>query len=408
MYSAHYGAFKSGVAIICLFAVALSICFVFSCAKKTEEIRVGEFGSLTGTTATFGISTKNAIDLAIEEANAAGGIEGKLIKVIVEDDQSKPEEAATAVRKLIEQDRVVAVLGEVSSSRSLAGAPICQNAKIPMITPSSTNPKVTQVGDYIFRVCFTDPFQGMVAARFGHDSLEARDAAILRDIRNDYSVGLADFFIQTFTSQGGRIVSDESYSEGDIDFKAQLTAIKAKSPHVIFVPGYYTEVGLIARQARELGIDVPLLGGDGWVSDRLIEIGGEALNGCYFVNPYWEHDPDPAVQNFVTSYRERFGGNPDGMAALAYDAGRFLVAGLKKLASEEPEAFAAILGLPRPETKELRKEAIAKLRDIFASTEDFPGITGSITIDENRNAVKPAIFLTIEDRQYKFVGKVLP
>jgi branched-chain amino acid transport system substrate-binding protein len=394
--------------LTCLVIVALLACVIFSCAKKTDEIRVGEFGSLTGTTATFGISTKNGIDLAIDEANAAGGIDGKLIKIIVEDDQSKPEEAATAVRKLVEQDRVIAVLGEVSSSRSLAGAPICQNAKIPMITPSSTNPKVTQVGDYIFRVCFTDPFQGMVAAVFAYDSLEARDAAILRDIRNDYSVGLADFFIETFTSKGGRIVTDESYSEGDIDFKAQLTAIKAKSPHVIFVPGYYTEVGLIARQARELGIDLPLLGGDGWVSDRLIEIGGEALNGCYFVNPYWERDPDPAVQNFVTSYKERFGASPDGMAALAYDAGRFLVAGLKKLAAEEPELFPSVVGPPRAETKELREEALAKLRDIFASTVDFPGITGNITIDENRNAVKPAIFLTIEDREYKFVGKVLP
>ncbi len=408
MYSGRREALKKGLFLTCLVAVALLAFGAFSCAKKTEEIRVGEFGSLTGTTATFGISTKNAIDLAIDEANAAGGIDGKMIKVIVEDDQSKPEEAATAVRKLVEQDRVIAVLGEVSSSRSLAGAPICQNAKVPMITPSSTNPKVTQVGEYIFRVCFTDPFQGMVAAVFAYDSLGARDAAILRDIRNDYSVGLADFFIETFTSRGGRIVADESYSEGDIDFKAQLTAIKAKSPHVIFVPGYYTEVGLIARQARELGIERPLLGGDGWVSDRLIEIGGEALNNCYFVNPYWEKDPDPAVQSFVKSYKERFGANPDGMAALAYDAGRFLVAGLKKLAADEPEAFASIVGLPSAETKELRAEALAKLRDIFATTKDFPGITGSITIDENRNAVKPAIFLTIEDRQYKFVGKVLP
>jgi branched-chain amino acid transport system substrate-binding protein len=408
MFCGRQDAFRRAIVVACAAAVALSTCFIFSCGKKTEDIRVGEFGSLTGTTATFGISTKNAIDLAIDEANSEGGIEGKLIKVIVEDDQSKPEEAATAVRKLIEQDRVIAVLGEVSSSRSLAGAPICQNAKVPMITPSSTNPKVTEVGDYIFRVCFTDPFQGMVAARFGYDSLDAREAAILRDIRNDYSVGLADFFIETFTSMGGAIVADESYSEGDIDFKAQLTAIKAKSPDLIFVPGYYTEVGLIARQARELGIDLPLLGGDGWVSDRLIDIGGEALNGCYFVNPYWEHDPDPAVQSFVKAYKERFGGNPDGMAALAYDAGRFLVAGLKKLAAEDPEAFTAIVGVPSAETKELRRQALAKLRDIFASTKDFPGITGSITIDANRNAVKPAIFLTIKDRRYEFVGKVLP
>ncbi len=369
---------------------------------------MGEFGSLTGTTATFGISTKNAIDLAIEEANAAGGIAGKPIKIIVEDDQGRPEEAATAVRKLVEQDRVIAVLGEVASSRSLAGAPICQNAGVPMITPSSTNPKVTQVGDFIFRVCFIDPFQGMVAAKFSVDTLKATNAAVLRDIKNDYSVGLADFFTNTFTQLGGKIVADESYSEGDIDFKAQLTAIKAKSPDVIFVPGYYTEVGLIARQARELGITLPLVGGDGWVSDRLIEIGGEALEGCYFVNPYWEGSTDPAVQSFVATYKERFGGSPDGMAALAYDAGRFLVAGLKTLASEDPDAFSTLVGTPTAETEAARKAALGKLRDIFAGTQNFPGVTGSITIDEFRNAVKPAFFLTIENGQYKFVGEVLP
>jgi branched-chain amino acid transport system substrate-binding protein len=395
------------VTMVILSAVLLA-CAMFSCGKNEDEIRVGEFGSLTGTTATFGISTKNAIDLAIEETNAAGGIEGKTIRVIVEDDQGRPEEAATAVRKLVEQDRVIAVLGEVASSRSLAGAPICQNAGVPMITPSSTNPKVTEVGDFIFRVCFIDPFQGMVAARFSVDTLKAKTAAILRDIKNDYSVGLADFFTNTFIQLGGRVVADESYSEGDIDFKAQLTAIKAKSPDVIFVPGYYTEVGLIARQARELGMALPLVGGDGWVSERLIEIGGEALEGCYFVNPYWEGSPDPVVQSFVAAYKKRFGGSPDGMAALAYDAGKFLVAGLKELASQDPEGFATLVGTPNASTKATRKEALRKLRDIFASAKDFPGVTGSITMNEFRNAVKPAFFLTIEDGQYKFVGKVLP
>ncbi|MCX5800123.1 MAG: ABC transporter substrate-binding protein [Candidatus Eisenbacteria bacterium] len=393
---------------VCLFVAILTICSFLSCAKKTEEIRIGEFGSLTGTTATFGISTKNGIDLAVEEINAAGGVQGKLLKVIVEDDQGRPEEAATAVRKLVEQDRVMAVLGEVASSRSLAGAPICQNAGVPMITPSSTNPKVTQVGDFIFRVCFIDPFQGMVAAIFASDSLGAKKAAILRDIKNDYSVGLAEFFATTLVSRGGKIVADESYSEGDIDFKAQLTAIRAKSPDVIFVPGYYTEVGLIARQARELGITVPLLGGDGWVSDRLIEIGGSALNGCYFTNHYWDGDPDPAVQSFVSTYKKRLGGNPDALAALAYDAAKLLVASIEKLASEDPGAFKTLVGVPDAKTGKLRKEALAKLRDILAATRDFPAVTGSINIDENRNAVKPAIFLTIENGKYKYVGKVLP
>jgi branched-chain amino acid transport system substrate-binding protein len=393
---------------VCLFGAVLFACSFFSCAKKTEEIRIGEFGSLTGTTATFGISTKNGIDLAVDEINSAGGIEGKLLKVTVEDDQGRPEEANTAVKKLIEQDRVIAVLGEVASSRSLAGAPNCQNSGIPMITPSSTNPKVTQVGDFIFRVCFTDDFQGKVAAVFAYDSLGVKKAAILRDIKNDYSVGLAHFFDNTFVSRGGRIVADESYSEGDVDFKAQLTAIKAKSPEVIFVPGYYTEVGLIARQARELGIAAPLLGGDGWVSDRLIEIGGQALNGCYFTNHYWDGDPDPAVQSFVSTYKKRFGCNPDALAALGYDAAKFLTAGLKKLASEDITAFKTLVGVPGAATEKSRKESLMRLRGILATTRDFPGITGNISIDEDRNAVKPAIFLKIENGQYKFVSKVLP
>jgi len=399
---------KGRLILAYLVTVILALSVFFSCAKKSEEIRIGEFGSLTGTTATFGISTKNGIDLAIGEVNSGGGIQGKPLKVIVEDDQGKPEEAATAVRKLVEQDKVITVLGEVASSRTLAGAPICQNAGVPLITPSSTNPKVTQVGDFIFRVCFIDPFQGMAGAVFAYDSIGARKAAILRDIKNDYSVGLADFFTTMFVSRGGKIVADESYSEGDIDFKAQLTAMKAKLPDVIFVPGYYTEVGLIARQARELGITVPLLGGDGWVSDRLIEIGGSALNGCYFTNHYWEGDPDPRVQNFVSEYKKRFNGNPDALAALGYDAANLLVASLKKLASQDPASFRTLIGVPSSKTEDFRKEALVKLRDILASTRDFPGVTGNINIDENRNAVKPAIFLKIENGQYKYVGKVLP
>jgi len=394
------------VSLILILAVSASL--VVSCGKKTNEIRIGEFGSLTGTTATFGISTKNAIDLAIEEVNSAGGIGGVTLRVIVEDDQGRPEEANTAVKKLVEQDRVVAVLGEVASSRTLAGAPNCQNAGVPMITPSSTNPKVTEVGDFIFRVCFIDPFQGSVAARFSVDTLKAKTAGILRDIKNDYSVGLASYFDSTFTSMGGRIVTDESYSEGDIDFKAQLTAIKAKSPDVIFVPGYYTEVGLIARQARELGYNKPLVGGDGWVSDRLLDIGGEALQGCYFVNHFWQGSEDPAVQKFIATYKEKFGGSPDALAALGYDAANFLVAAMKQLAADDPDGFRTLVGTPTSATEKPRKEALRKLRDILAATKDFPGITGSIGMDEHRNAVKPAFFLTIDKGEYKVVGAVLP
>ena len=202
-----------------------------------------------------------------------------MLELITIDDQGKPEEAATAITKLVTQDKVVAVLGEVASSRSFAMAPIAQQYKTPMISPSSTNPKVTQQGDYIFRVCFIDPYQGEVMAKFALNDLNYKNVAVLRDIKNDYSVGLADYFIQAFNKHGGKVLLDQSYSAGDIDFKSQLTAIRQSNPEAIFVPGYYTEVGLIARQARELGINVPLLGGDGWNSTKLMEIGGSAIQG---------------------------------------------------------------------------------------------------------------------------------
>ncbi|MEQ1877672.1 MAG: ABC transporter substrate-binding protein, partial [Bdellovibrionia bacterium] len=293
--------------------VACALMFVAACTKKSDvaapagggeqaktasatELLIGEVLSMTGSQATFGTSTHMGVDLAIIETNGTGGVKGKQLKVLTVDNQGKPDEAATAVTKLITQNQVIAILGEVASSRSLAMAPIAQNYKTPMVTPSSTNPEVTAKGDYIFRVCFIDPFQGTVMAKFAKDNLKLKNIAILRDVKSDYSVGLADYFIKTFTADGGKVAVDQSYSEGDVDFKAQLTAIKAKKPDGIFVPGYYTEVGLIARQARELGIKVPLLGGDGWDSPKLYEIGGSALEGTYFSNHYSSEDKSPHVQ----------------------------------------------------------------------------------------------------------------
>ncbi len=351
-----------------------------------DEIVIGEFGSLTGTQATFGISTRNGIDLAIEQVNAAGGVLGKRVRVIVEDDQGLPSEAQTAVTKLITRDRVVAVLGEVASSNTLAAAPVAQANRIPLITPSSTNPRVTDIGDYIFRVCFIDPFQGLVMAKFTAESLGLRRVAILRDIRNDYSVGLADVFAESFAAMGGEIVADLSYSKDDTDFSAQLTAIVPSRPEAIFVPGYYTEVGLIARQARQLGLNVPLLGGDGWDSPRLTEIGGDALNGSYFSNHYTADDPNPAIQTFVTEYRARFNQTPDGLAALGYDAANILFDAMRRANSTEPEA----------------------VRDALAATVDFAGVTGVITIDENRNAAKPAVILRVTDGAYEYVETITP
>ena len=280
------------LAAACLAAVLAT---TLSCGSKgsQKEILIGEYGSLTGGIATFGISTKNGSELAFEDINKKGGILGQKIKLLVEDDQSKPEEAGTVVNKLIHQDHVVAMLGHVASSHSLAAAPICQAEKIPMISPSSTNPRVTQVGNYIFRVCFLDTFQGAVMAKFAYDTLKVKKVAILVDVRSDYSVGLQTFFGQAFKKLGGTIVTEQSYSQGDSDFRAQLTAIKGSNPEAIYVPGYYTEVGTIVHQARELGITVPFLGSDGWDSPKLWEIGGTALNGCYFSNHYATDDPEP-------------------------------------------------------------------------------------------------------------------
>ena len=296
----------------------------------SEEILVGEFSSLTGGTATFGQSTHNGITLAFDEINAAGGVLGKKLKVLVEDDQSKPEEAATAVQKLISQNRVVAVLGEVASSRTLAAAPIAQSNKVPLISPSSTNPKVTEVGDYIFRVCFIDPFQGAVMAKFAANTLKLKKVAILYDVRNDYSVGLRNFFSETFKGLGGEVIGEQVFSEGDSDFRAQLTQLKSLKPEAIYVPGYYTEAGTISRQARELGITVPLMGGDGWDSPKLTEIGGKAIEGSYLSNHYSVDDPSPAIQKFVGDYKARFGATPDALAALGYDAAKVLADAFKR------------------------------------------------------------------------------
>jgi len=365
-----------------LFALSLG-----ACAKADKNtLVIGEYGSLTGGTATFGQSTHNGILLATEEVNGQGGLLGKKITILTEDDQSKPEEAKTAALKLIKQDRIIALLGEVASSRSLAAAPEAQRAKIPMISPASTNPKVTEVGDYIFRACFVDTFQGSSMAKFAYNNLKLRNVAILKDIKNDYSVGLADFFEKTFKELGGNIVAVESYSEGDIEFRAQLTALKAKNPDGIYVPGYYTEVGLIARQARELGLNVPLLGGDGWDSPKTIEIGGNAVNGSYFTNHYAEDDPNPTIQNFIQKYKKKYGIVPDAMAVLGYDAANILFDSIKRANSADP----------------------TQIRNAIAQTKDFPAVSGSITMDAQRNAQKKIVVMKIENGKIKFTESINP
>lgn len=360
---------------------------LMSCTKKqSDEILIGEFGSLTGTEATFGLSTNMGIRLAFDEINAAGGIKGKKIKLITLDDQGKAEEAAQAVTRLITQDKVVAILGEVASSRSLAAAPIAQQNKIPMITPSSTNPKVTEVGDYIFRVCFIDPFQGTVMAKFSFENLKLKKVAVLRDVKSDYSMGLADYYISTFKQLGGEIVTDVSYSGGDNNFKAQLTKIKATNPDGIFVPGYYTEVGLIAKQARELGLKIPLMGGDGWDSPELSKIGGSAIDGNFFSNHYTTESQEPHVVEFINKYKAKYNETPDGLAAAGYDAARVLAEAMTKANEITPSA----------------------IRDQLAKTTDFLGVTGKITIDASRNAVKSAVVVKVDGKNNRYVTTITP
>ena len=351
-----------------------------------DEIVIGEYASLTGGSASFGQSSHKGTALAIDEINAAGGVLGKKLKLVTEDDQSQAGQPATIARKLIAQDKAVAVLGEVASSKSLEAAPICQQNKIPMISPASTNPKVTEVGDYIFRVCFIDPFQGTVMSKFAQ-SKGWKNIAVLTDVKQDYSVGLAEFFIKDFKASGGQIVKEQKYSTGDKDFKPQLTSIKAAKPDAIFVPGYYAEVSLIAKQARLLGIKAPLLGGDGWVGDSLLKVAGNSLDGSFFSCHFSSDDKSPVVQGFVEKFKAKHNGEtPDDMAALGYDSAMILADAIKRAGTTEPE----------------------KLRAAIAETKDHQGITGKITLDAQRNANKPAVILTIGNGGFQFVETVAP
>src|ERR1051325_3467171 len=340
-----------------------------------DKVRIGVFMSTTGTTANFGISSVNGIKMAADEVNKAGGINGKQVELLVQDDRSDASEAATIVTKFVQQDQVNAIIGEVASSRSIAAAPIAQAGHVPMLTPSSTNPEVTKKGDYIFRSCFIDPVQGAAIAQFAAKSLGAKTAAIMVDRKNDYSTGLEKVINETFTRMGGKIVADQSYQEGDQDFNAQLTSLKGANPEVIFVPGYYNDVGLIAKQARDKGITVPLIGGDGWDSEQLYKIGGTALNGSYFTNHYSPYDTDPRGVKFFDDYKKRYNSTPDALAATAYDAANIMFDAIKRSKS-----------LSGPD-----------IRDALAATKAFPGVTGTVTFNEQRDAVKPIVMIEIKD-----------
>jgi branched-chain amino acid transport system substrate-binding protein len=373
-----------------LLAITLScLMWASGCGQggADNSIKVGEYASLHGSEAAFGQSSHKGTMLAIEQVNAAGGVLGKKINLIYEDNQSKPGESATIVKKLITRDHVVAVLGEVASGRSMEAAPICQQSKIPMISPSSTNPKVTETGDYIFRVCYTDPFQGKLLAEFALKTLKAKKIALLSDVAAPYSVGLAQYFREPYLAGGGQIVIEQKYSSHDKDFKAQLTAIKAENPEAIFVPGYYTEAGLIVLQARQLGITVPLFGGDGWEAPELIETAGNSLEGTYYSTHYSPEVQTPIVQDFVKKFQARWGGEtPDAMAALGYDSAMVLVDAIKRAGTTDS----------------------AKLRDAIAATKDLDCVTGKTTLDAQRNPSKSAVIITVKDGKFKYVETISP
>jgi len=367
---------------------ALIAAAALSAAALAEDmIKIGEYASLTGKEAAFGQSSHKGTLLAVEELNAAGGVLGRQIELVTEDDQTKQGESATIVKKLISREKVVGILGEVASMRSLEAAPICQAYRTPMISPSSTNPKVTEIGNYIFRVCFIDPFQGTVMAKFAKETLNLRRVALLTSVSSAYSVGLAKYFKERFVADGGEIVIEQKYTEGDKDFNAQLTAIKAAGVDGIFVPGYYTEAALICRQARELEMTMPLFGGDGWEAPELIAIGGSAVEGCYYSTHYSPQVDTPAVRAFVAKFQARFDGEtPDAMAALGYDSAKVMVDAIRRAGSTDGPA----------------------IRDALAATKDFEGVTGSTTMDKNRNATKAAVVIMVKDGKFKFVQSVAP
>ncbi len=354
-------------------------------------IKVGLVVPLTGDVKTFGESARNGAMLAFDELNAAGGINGRKVQVVATDDKNDPTEAANAGAKLIDMDQVVAVVGSVSSKCSSPLSDKCQASRIPMISPTSTNPKVTvdeqgRRKDYVFRACFIDPFQGTVGARFALDSLKAKTAAVMYDVGNDYSKGLADFFKAAFEQGGGRVVAFESYAKDDVDYSALLTKVKQSNPDVLFIPDYYNKVGLIARQARQLGLGSVLLGGDGWDSPDMLKIAGEAIVGGYFTNHYSPDDPRPEVQEWVRKYEAKHGQRPDALATLGYDAALLLIEALKKSANARPD----------------------EIKTALQNIKDFPCVSGRITFDEWGNPIKNAAVLVYTNEGQQYVTTVAP
>lgn len=375
-------------------AVVMSAAVLAGCggpAADSKEIKIGGDIEMTGNVANFGTQAANGIKLAFKQANASGGVLGKQINFIVADNKSEPSEATNAITKLITQDKVVAVLGPVVSSNVLAAIQVAQDNKVPMLTPTATNPKVTvdngEVKPYIFRSCFIDPFQGTVMANFATNTLHVKTAAILVDNSSDYSKGLAQVFTEKFTKNGGQVVATEAFLQKDQDFKATLTKIKAMNPETIFIPAYYEETGKIIKQARELGIQVPFIGTDGWDDPKVVEVAGAAaLNNGFFSNHYSAQDTDPNVVKFVAAYKQEYGQEPSALAALGYDAGLMIIDAIKRANSTEP----------------------AKIRDALEQTKNLQVSTGILTLDASHNPVKSAVIIEMKDGKQVFKEKINP
>lgn len=374
--------------------ISLFVMIIFSlnaCTKKSEEpmlkeIIIGEFSALTGPQSSFGKSAHQGIQLAVEEVNAAGGVKGIPIRVVTIDNKGLDEKVEESVRSLHGTHKALALVGEVSSGRSLVAAKIAQELRIPLISPTATAVSVTNVGDYVFRACYIDPFQARVMAKFALENLKVKKVAVLRDIKSEYSQGLAEHFIQYFESAGGKVVAEDQFSNGDIGFADQINHVRASRPDAIYIPGYYPEAGKLARQIRKMGVKSILLGSDGWDSERLFKIGKDAVNGSYFTNHFSIQNNTPNSQKFVSAFRKKYSQSPNGLAAMGYDAAQLLFNALKR-------------------AKKLDRENI---KAALTATRDFTGVTGHMTFDSKRNAVKPIVIVKVDGPVNRFVTSMKP
>lgn len=379
--------------ILMSLVIALSALLSGCGAIGSNDIKIGVLNEMTGGNATMGTSAANGAKLAIKEANAKGGVLGKKIEAVYADNKSEPSESANAMTKLASQDRVVAVTGIFSSSNAIASSSVAEATKVPFLAVGATNPKVTvdekngKVKDYTFRICFIDPFQGTVGANFVLENLKLKKAAILVDSSSDYSKGLATFFRDAFAKGGGAVVAEEAYLQKDQDFKTILTKLKALDVEVIYVPGYYEEVGKIVKQAREMGLMQPIIGGDGWDSPKLVEVGtAAALNNTFFTNHYSADDTSEASKAFVENYKKEYGQAPDAMAVLSYDAANVLIDAIKRAGSTEAD----------------------KIRLALAETKNFPTVTGATTLNETHDAVKNAVIIEMQGGKQIYKATVKP